>query len=321
MVAHAGTHEISIIDRQALHDRLTRVAKGEKTGISSSLDQVANDLSFLVGIRQRVTLPGNGPRSLCIAGSNAVVGMYFSSDLAVVSLTDASSRTKSLSLGSPKTLSTVRTGEMYFNDAQYCFQKWQSCASCHPDGRTDSLNWDLLNDGIGNSKNTRSMLLSFQTPPSMSTAIRESAGVAVRAGLKYIQFAVRPEEDALAIDAYIASMQPVRSPYLIKGKISKPARRGKKVFKRAGCADCHPAPLYTYLKCYDMGLGVGQDKGIPMDTPTLVESWRTAPYLHDGRANDMKEIFREHNPNDLHGRTSKLSQEELDDLIVYVMSL
>ena len=321
LVAHAGTHEISVIDRPALHERLARVAKGEKAGVSTSLADVPNDLSFLVGIRQRVRLPGNGPRALCLAGDKAVAGMYFSDELAIVSLADAAMPAQTVALGVKAPLSQARTGEMYFNDAQLCFQKWQSCASCHPDGRADGLNWDLLNDGIGNPKNTRNMLLCFQTPPSMSLGIRESASAAVRAGLKFIQFAVRPEEDALAIDAYLKSMQPVPSPHLVKGKLGDAARRGKKVFSRAGCADCHPAPLYTDLKTHDLELGEGQDKGKAFDTPTLVEVWRTAPYLHDGRAYGMKEVFSRYNPKDLHGHTGKLSPQDLDDLVDYVLSL
>ena len=44
-------------------------------------------------------------------------------------------------------------GNMYFHDATLGFQGWQSCASCHPnDARADGLNWDLLNDGLGNPK-------------------------------------------------------------------------------------------------------------------------------------------------------------------------
>jgi hypothetical protein len=58
-----------------------------------------------------------------------------------------------------------------------------------------------------------------------------------------------------------------------------------------------------------------------MDTPTLIELWRTAPYLHDGRAADLRSLFLEHNPQDLHGRTSALSESELEDLVEYLLSL
>ena len=321
LVAHAGTHEISVIDRLALHDRLAHVAKGEKAGVSSSLAEVPNDLSFLVGIRRRVQLPGNGPRALCLVGDKAVAGMYFSDELAVVPLADTMAPAMLVALGPKTPLSQERKGEMFFNDAQLCFQKWQSCASCHPDGRTDGLNWDLLNDGIGNPKNTRNMLLCFQTPPAMSLGIREDAADAVRAGITFIQFSVRSEEDAQAIATYLKGMQPVPSPYLVKGTLSRSARRGKKIYSSAGCVQCHPAPLYTNLKPYDLGLGEGQDRGKAFDTPTLVEVWRTAPYLYDGRATNMQEVLIRFNPKELHGRTQKLSAKQMSDLIEYVLSL
>ena len=51
----AGTCELSLIDRAALHDRLAKAAKGESaSGIVKSAEDVPNDLAFLVSIRRRV---------------------------------------------------------------------------------------------------------------------------------------------------------------------------------------------------------------------------------------------------------------------------
>lgn len=318
-VAHAGTHELSLINRLEMHERFARITKGEKVGVSQTAADIPNDLSFLVGIRRRLALPGNGPRSVCVVKDQMVAGLFFSDTLAVVRPDEGSAR--AIALGPRIPLSDARKGEMFFNDARFCFQHWQSCASCHPDGRADGLNWDLLNDGIGNPKNTKSMLLSLRTPPSMSLGIRENAQKAVRSGLKFIQFAIRPEEDAAKIDAYLAAMRPVPSPYLVKGEKSPAAKRGEKVFRAAGCASCHSAPLYTDLKSYDIGMGEGIDQSKAFDTPTLVEVWRTAPYFYDGRAATMKEALFKFNVNDRHGNTSKLSAQERDDLIEYVLSL
>ena len=33
------------------------------------------------------------------------------------------------------------------------------------------------------------------------------------------------------------------------------------------------------------------DRNDRFDTPTLIEVWRTAPYLHDGRYATIKELF------------------------------
>ena len=44
----------------------------------------------------------------------------------------------------------VTEGELRFNDARLCFQQWHSCATCHPDGRSDGYEWSFPNaDGLG----------------------------------------------------------------------------------------------------------------------------------------------------------------------------
>ena len=210
---------------------------------------------------------------------------------------------------------------MYFHDAEFCFQHWQSCTTCHPDSRADGLNWDLLNDGIGNPKQTKSMLLSHKTPPSMITGIRETAETAVRKGMQFIQFVVRPEEDAVAIDEYLKSLTPVPSPYLVKGKLSPAAKRGEKLYKEAKCDSCHPSKLYTDMNRYNVGTGIGSEKDKELDVPALVEIWRSGPYLYDGRATTIEEVLTKFNKKDEHGKTSKMTPEQIKDLAEYVLSL
>jgi len=323
-VTHAGTNEVSVIDRTKLHNKLASVAKGVKVSdVSLSPSDVPNDLSFLVGLRRRLKLTGNGARGLAVIGTKVYVAEYFTDSLGIVDIDPESlPKARSIALGPRKRLTKVRKGEMLFNDASLCFQNWQSCASCHPGGgRVDALNWDLLNDGIGNPKNTKSLLLAHKTPPAMVTGVRPDAEAAVRAGIRHIQFAVRPEEDAAAIDEYLKSLKPVQSPYLVKGRLSKSAKRGQKVFNKAECASCHPSGLYTDLKKYDIGTGKGLDENKSFDTPTLIEAWRTAPYLYDGRAETIKEVLTKHNAGDKHGNTSALTDEEINSLAAFLLSL
>ncbi|MHC4891666.1 MAG: c-type cytochrome, partial [Planctomycetota bacterium] len=322
-VTLAGTHEVSVINRTKLHDKLARVANGEKVSdVSLSADDVPNDLAFLVGLRRRLKLAGNGPRGLAVIGTKVYVAEYFTDSIGIVDVNpETLHRARSLALASKKPMTTVRKGEMFFNNASLCFQKWQSCASCHPsDGRADALNWDLLNDGIGNPKNTRSLLLAHKTPPAMVTGARPDAETAVRSGIKHIQFAVRPEEDAVAIDNYLKSLKPVPSPYLIRDRLSRAARRGKKIFEKAGCAKCHAGSMYTDMNKYNVETGKGLDKNLAFDTPTLIEVWRTAPYLYDGRAATIKEVLTKYNPDDKHGVTSNLTKNEISDLAQFVLS-
>ena len=238
-------------------------------------------------------------------------------------VTSSPTNLKSISLGERRQMSLVREGEYFFNDGNLCIQGWQSCASCHPgDARVDGFNWDLLNDGIGNPKSTRSLLLSFDTPPAMFLGVRTNAAVAVRAGLKAILFTNAPPKVAEAIDAYLKSLKPVPSPHLVKGRLSVAARRGAKLFRNAGCADCHVPGKFTDLKPHDAGTRRTFDRpGDLFYTPTLVEVWRTAPYLHDGSAATIQDVLTTRNPNNEHGVTKELTEQELNDLCEYVLSL
>jgi DNA-binding beta-propeller fold protein YncE len=231
----------------------------------------------------------------------------------------------------PKPLWTLsRRGEVLFHDALICDRYWQSCESCHPDARTDALNWDLLNDGFLNPKNTRSLLLSHETPPCMASGVRKDAETAVRAGVTHILFSELSEDDYLAIDEYLKRLQPVPSPYLTAGNLSQSAERGRKLFESSGtgCANCHPVPYFTDFELHDVGTRSYRTGDITIDdffdkydTPTLQEVWRTAPYLHDGRYLTVRELITEGNHYAPDDRLKKLTGQEIDDLVEYVLSL
>lgn len=330
-VTHAGTHELSVINAAellkklaAMPTSLTNAQTIDYTAASRVAADVPNDLSFLVGLRTRVKLQAHGPRSVAVVGRTVYTGNYFSDNLSKVDTTAPIWRAESLPLGPHQPMDGLRQGEFYFNDATLCFQGWQTCASCHSfDARVDGLNWDLLNDGIGNPKNSKSLLLSHRTPPAMSMGVRETAETAVRAGIRHILFTVQPESVPTAMDEWLKSLKPMPSPHLENGKLSKAAERGRKLFFSAqtGCAQCHPPALYTDLQHYDVGTQGPLDRNAEFDTPTLIELWRTAPYLHDGSARTIQEVLTTKNRLDRHGKTSQLTPQQIEDLAAFVLSL
>jgi hypothetical protein len=373
------------------------------------------------------------------------VANYFSDTLSIVELSGGMPNVVSVPLGPQREWSLERKGEFYFHDGTICDQSWQSCSSCHPDGRADGLNWDLLNDGVDNPKNTKSLVQCFQTPPMMWLGVRETAPMAVRAGLRHILFSKQDEEVAKAMEAYLQWLQPEVSPHLrrmtngegrggegggelrvsmkahechelgdVEGKgaggggtglpgagqtgksalrggeatldtaqsdsfrvsefpaakrsqtrdagvdggaadrnvcgtadskvcatgeaavrtpqstlrspkgwaLSDSAKRGEKVFGLAGCADCHTPGLYTDLLKHDVGTRAACDKPTDeFDTPSLVELWRTGPYLHDGSAATVREAITIRNSHDQHGKTSNLSAREIEELCEFLLSL
>ena len=304
-ITHSGTHEVSVIDHRAFRKKFEAYPRKEDLNY---------DLTFLYGIRERIPLQGNGPRAMALTGDELIVPTYFSDILNVMDI--RSHALASVALNPDREETDIDRGERYFNDASHCFQNWQSCNGCHPgDARTDGMNWDLMNDGVGNSKNCKSLLYSHPTPPSMISGIRASAEIAVRAGFRFIQFFDISEHDALCVDAYLRSLKAVPSPYLEAGRLSKKAEAGRKVFEKLGCGSCHSGPYYTDMKMHRIGENIEFENG--WDTPTLREVWRTAPYLFDGRAATMNDVFEK----EKHGINQKVSQKDIDALVEYVNSL
>ena len=305
-VSHSGTHDISIINHPAMLDKFLKYPN------KAQLDY---DLRFLYGLRERFPLEGNGPRRMYLTGDKLIIPTYFAD---VLNIFDISSKKLTIvNLNPGRTETKENLGEKYFNDATKCFQNWQSCNGCHPgDARMDGLNWDLMNDGIGNPKNCKSLLYSHVTPPSMISGIRENAELAVRFGFKLIQFFDIDEESAECVDIYLKSLRPVPSPYLVDGKLSQKAEEGRKVFEKLKCDACHNGPYFTDLKMYRIGENIEFEKG--WDTPTLIEVWRTAPYLFNGSAATLDEVFTKYK----HGiEKQKLTPKEIEALVEYVNSL
>jgi cytochrome c peroxidase len=155
----------------------------------------------------------------------------------------------------------------------------------------------------------------------MITGIRESAEKAVRNGILHTLQTRQPETLAVDMDDYLKQLTPVESPYLKIYKKKDPKQKGKKLFDQAGCIQCHVGKYLTDQTLYDVGTADGDDKGRPFDTPTLHEIWRTAPYLYDGRAVTLREVFTIYNTENRHGATKNLSNDDLEALILYINTL
>jgi len=338
-----GTHEISRIRIAALHkllsgdlpealtsgnaaDARNRTVWHEIRDDPTRRSDLVNDLSALHvgGLVDRFRLSGKGPHGLAISpdGGRLAVAQYYSGSVALVA-TGTGRVTKSLSLGPSREADPARRGEMIFHDATVCFQRWLSCSTCHPDnGRTDGLRWDLLNDGLGTPQRTRSLLWSHRIRPTTARGVRAGIEESVPKGLLFLLHT--PDKELVApLIAYLTSLKPEPSPYLVRGELSDAAQRGRRIFEGKGaCTQCHKGPLRTDQKPHDVGTRGKFDR--PDDrfyTPKLVELYRTAPYLHDGRAATLHDIFSKHDPEARHGSGSKLTRPELDDLIAYLKSL
>ena len=315
-VTVSGTHELATIDVA----RLTAMLAAGAVRPEDTLGLLAREDAL-----RRYPLPGAGPRGLDVSpdGQGVAVAMYFSGSVVLLDVGSAAPRAVIALAPQPESTS-VRRGEQIFHDAAYVKQGWLTCATCHPQGRSDGMNWDLLNDGLGNPKNTLSLVVSDQTPPAMARRTRASMEVAAAAGFAHIaQLDIEPA-DLHDVIAYVRSLKPAQRRHVGPADpLAARVARGRAVFNRqsVGCTQCHATSLYTDRNAYDVGTRSALDRTGTFDTPTLLELWRTGPYLHDGSAKTVYDVLVTRNQEGKHGKTAHLTTEEVEDLMAFLDSL
>jgi YVTN family beta-propeller protein len=308
-VLHAGSNTMTVIDLPQL---LVKAQAGK---------DLSHDFTAIYGIKTAIDLTTKGSRALAMIDNKAYVAGYFSDSLEVVTITGLTGFTYAqCALGPNKPMNGERQGEFNFTDATLCFQKWQSCFSCHPFTRPDALNW-ILNTPNSTPKNVKSMLYSWWTPPTSWAGKRPAAGGidgSIRSGIQAELFLQPNEVIAAPLDTFLMRLKPVTSPHLVKGELSASAVRGKAVFATIGCNQCHPAPLYTDKSFHNAGVVDPFDANTQWDTPSLIEAWRTSPYGHLGSYENIADMIqlRAHSLG-----AAQLSAQDLSDLIEFVSSL
>ena len=87
------------------------------------------------------------------------------------------------------------------------------------------------------------------------------------------------------------------------------------------CITCHPPPRFTNFQLADVGSAGPSDTQGKFDTPHLDNLYGQAPYLHDGRAATLEEIWTRFGGEDRHGVVNDLTKAQLNDLIEYLKTL
>ena len=245
--------------------------------------------------------------------------------------------------------------QVFYNSAggRMSRDNYISCATCHDDGGHDGRTWDFTDRGEG-MRNTPTMRgragmehgfvhwsSNFDEIQDFELDIRNAFG-----GTGFIDKNVWKENPEIkpslgkkkegyskeldAMTAYVNSLgETPESPFSPTGKLSSKAKQGMKIFLKNKCYACHSSEHTTnsrlnqfYLS--DVGsltkaTGQRLNKNIPgIDTPSIKGLWLTAPYLHDGSAKTLKDIFTTKNKAKLHGQ---ISASELDSLSKFLMQL
>ena len=96
---------------------------------------------------------------------------------------------------------------------------------------------------------------------------------------------------------------------------------GKVIPPEGRCINCHFPPYYTDRRVHNVGTRYQYDREAAFDTPHLNNIYDSAPYLHNGMARTLEEIWTVYNPDDRHGVTNDMTKDQLNDLIEYLKTL
>jgi len=196
-----------------------------------------------------------------------------------------------------------------------------SCASCHLDGGEDGNTWDFTGrgEGLRNNISLRGRgglrfgnvhwTANFDEIQDFEHDIR--GPFSGRGFLTSEQFASTspplgtPKQGlSQALDDLAAYVSSLGKDSLgrsherdINGALSVNAVSGRSDFQGLGCQECHSGAALTDGQIHDVGTlrpSSGQGSGeslIGIKTPSLLGVFSTAPYLHDGSAKTIEQVF------------------------------
>ena len=278
---------------------------------------------------------GHNPRGLTLSrdGRRLFVANRLEDTISVID-THTDRVVSTITLAGPKTISVLRRGEQAFYTARYSFQGQIGCATCHIDSTFDGLTWDLEPDGFGRDiVDNRPIEDLKDTEPFKWNG--GNPNLPTECGPRTEKYFWRSENyDSRTLTdlvSYVRSLPSRPNRWrLPHGELTPAQERGKVFFVRSvdkfgkpipeanRCSYCHSGPKGTNQKSFDVGTRKSTDNSGLLDTPQLTNITLTAPYLHDGSARTLEEIWTVYNPDDKHGRTNDLTKDELNDLIEYL---
>lgn len=311
--------------------------------LADSSPEMLKRFSNNLGISSRFVMKriatGANPKGLALSpdGKRLYVAEQLEDKIAVID-TESLETIGSIDLGGPRRITVARRGRRLFNNAGHTFQNQYACYTCHPDTHEDGLVYNMASKDMGrNMTNTQSLREIGETAPFKWNGKNQT--VYKQDGMRFSTVLTRTEQfsykDLDAIVAYIITgiKQPPNLMYNPNGELTESQLRGKVIFDRNvdnfgnvipennRCITCHPPPLFTNLELADVSTLAATDDVTLFDTPHLTNVYASAPYLHDGRAETLEEIWTVYGQDDKHGLVNDMSKIQLNDLVDYLKSL
>ncbi len=217
-------------------------------------------------------------------------------------------------------------GRKMFHDAtdsRISAQGTVSCASCHPDGRSDGRTWQFT-FGPRNTPQLGGKILDsapFHWPGDVA-AVKDLNSMTV---LPFMGGSGLDDGSFQFVAAYIDSIR--AAPSALQGRVAVELNaseaHGQEIFESAatGCTACHNGSHFTDNSSYDIG-SKADDRDIrAFQTPVLHGLNRSAPYFHDGRFKTVADLVQGAVRADKMGVGSHLNDADAADLVAYLKTL
>jgi YVTN family beta-propeller protein len=330
-VTGGGVQEVAMLDLSRMRAILEIATADERESVLP--DHLGMSSEFVV---DRIAV-GQSPRGMVVSPDDRLLYVADGLDDAI-SVIDIETRERVsvLDLGGPSEITEARYGERIFHSAENTFARQFSCHSCHPDGHIDGMTYDIEPDGLGiNPVDNRTLRGINDTAPfkweGTNLTLRRQCGPRLAAFFTRID-PFRAEQSS-ALDRYIVTITRPPNRHRTGYELTAAQRRGKRLFERTNdnsgnelrsterCVFCHAPPYYTNRNVYNVGTQSPLDTHNEFDVPHLNNIYASPPYMHDGRAKSLVEIWTVYNPSDRHGRTNDMTKDELNDLIEYIKTL
>jgi YVTN family beta-propeller protein len=213
-------------------------------------------------------------------------------------------------------------------DTRLAADRRVSCANCHFDGLPDGRTWLGFADG---PRNTPPLFNLLETAPyNWSGTWDELADAELKirglqAGTGLVEGEVLPPlgdpHAGLSLDLdtltlYLTTLQEPANPTQPDAQLLE---RGAAIFQEQGCAECHAGPAGTTVELFDVGTALSplEQAGAAFNTPTLRGLWMSAPYLHDGSAETLRDVF---SAPGMHQLVMEIPPEDIDALMAYLLA-
>lgn len=328
----SGANTVSVIDLDSLRSLIANSS-------TEMLSMYSNNRGISSRFVTKRIKTGAVPKGLAISpdGKYLYVAEQLEDRISVIN-TSTLETEKTIALGGPSRITVARQGRRLFNNAGHTFQNQFDCYTCHPDMHEDGLVYNMASKDMGrNLTNTQSLRDISDTPPFKWNGKNQT--VYKQDGMRFSTVLTRTEQfsykDLDAITSYILTGIPYPPNLLYNptGELTDSQLKGKAIFERTKtntgkeipesnrCITCHTPPYFTNLKMAYVKTLAASDDSILFDTPHLNNIYASPPYLHDGRAATLEEIWTKYGKDEKHGEVNDLTKIQLNNLVDYLKSL